>query len=237
MHRYVIIFTIAIIAQINGQLSFRSDPYTNSFTIQTPSSQQTFTRYFGQQHGNLLETAESRQQPQQQQLAPQANFGYNYQQPGVAAASNLQQQQYAQQLLLQQQAQQQAQQQPYYNQQQLQAQQAPGLTAQDFSAYFQTQQQQILEAQQIQQQAQQQAQQPQPQHQYVAPLQQQQQYSAPQQQYSAPQQQQSYEPQTAATQNYQQQAQAAPSSLGVSYSPSNEVSNVKFTSSGLNYNF
>lgn len=64
-----IILTIVVCTMVaSGQLTYKTDQFTNSFSVKTPSSQQTFTRYFGGsggQSGNLFETAETRQQQQQ----------------------------------------------------------------------------------------------------------------------------------------------------------------------------
>lgn len=49
-----------------AQLTFQTDPYRNTFTLKTPSLQQTFTRYYGgQQQVNGLPTRLHQQQQQQ----------------------------------------------------------------------------------------------------------------------------------------------------------------------------
>lgn len=58
-----------------AQLTFQTDPYRNTFTLKTPSLQQTFTRYYGgQQQVNGLPTVGKNvrlyQQQQQQQEQP-----------------------------------------------------------------------------------------------------------------------------------------------------------------------
>lgn len=60
----------------SAQLTFQTDPYRNTFTLKTPSLQQTFTRYYGgQQQVNGLPTVGRLQQQslnvqQQQQEQP-----------------------------------------------------------------------------------------------------------------------------------------------------------------------
>lgn len=56
---------IGAIASASAQLSYHLDANTNSYTLQTPNSQQTFTRYFGQPNGNGI--AASHIQPAQSQ--------------------------------------------------------------------------------------------------------------------------------------------------------------------------
>lgn len=51
-----------------AQLTFQTDPYRNTYTLKTPSLQQTFTRYYGgQQQVNGLPTVGRLHQQQQQQ--------------------------------------------------------------------------------------------------------------------------------------------------------------------------
>lgn len=223
MFKSIVFTALMVVGSINAQLAFHTDANTNSFQYQTPSSQTTFTRYFGGQAGTLLDGAEARQQ-QQVLPAPQNFAGYNYA-PAASPSAPEQFEQLAQQY-----------QQPQQNDALTQQQAQPQFTAQDIAAYFSQQQQ----AQQQQYAAPQLAQQ----QQYAAPQLQQQQYAAPQQQYAAPQLQQYGAPQQysqlelqqAGSQQVAQTAQA-PQTLGIQFSPSNEVSNVKFSSGGLNYNF
>lgn len=60
-----------------AQLTFQTDPYRNTFTLKTPSLQQTFTRYYGgQQQVTGLPTRLHQQQSlnvQQQQQQEQAH--------------------------------------------------------------------------------------------------------------------------------------------------------------------
>lgn len=52
-----------------AQLTFQTDPYRNTFTLKTPSLQQTFTRYYGgQQQVNGLPTVGRLHHQQQQSL-------------------------------------------------------------------------------------------------------------------------------------------------------------------------
>lgn len=61
---------------VSAQLSYHLDANTNSYTLQTPNSQQSFTRYFNGQPGAVngikatrahpIQAAQSQQQPQQQ---------------------------------------------------------------------------------------------------------------------------------------------------------------------------
>lgn len=58
---------IGAIAFASAQLTYHLDGNTNSYTLQTPNSQQTFTRYFGQGNGNgnaagPIQAAQSQQQ-------------------------------------------------------------------------------------------------------------------------------------------------------------------------------
>lgn len=53
---------IGAIASASAQLSYHLDANTNSYTLQTPNSQQTFTRYFGQANGNGIAASQSQQQ-------------------------------------------------------------------------------------------------------------------------------------------------------------------------------
>lgn len=65
---FAALVVIGAIASVTAQLSYHSDANTNSYTLQTPNSQQTFTRYYGQQQsGNgiaagQLQGAQSQQQ-------------------------------------------------------------------------------------------------------------------------------------------------------------------------------
>ncbi|TDG40945.1 hypothetical protein AWZ03_012628 [Drosophila navojoa] len=55
----------------HAQLSFHTDANTNSFTLKTPSLQQSFTRYYGsakQQEQPQAALQQQQQQQQQQQL-------------------------------------------------------------------------------------------------------------------------------------------------------------------------
>lgn len=61
------------ISLASAQLTYHLDANTNSYTLQTPNSQQTFTQHFGRNNaGNQgaavhqLQTAQSQSQPQQQ---------------------------------------------------------------------------------------------------------------------------------------------------------------------------
>lgn len=211
----------------SAQLVYHNDANTNSFTFSTPNAQQSFVRYFngGGQGGPSAAALQSQQQPQPQPqpaLPIQQNEIYQsrpagaqqyYQDPSLQSYALLQQQARQQQqlaLLQQQQALQQQQRAQYDPQQQS-----------NLAVYYQQQQQQqqaqlrqerLAAAQQQQQLLQQQAQ---------------------QQQYLREQEQ----PQAAQEQYQPQQQLPAKNLLGVNYSPSNEVSHVKYTSSGLNYNF
>lgn len=67
---------LCISSLVSAQLSYHLDANTNSYTLQTPNSQQSFTRYFNGQPGAVnsikatrahpIQTAQSQQQPQQQ---------------------------------------------------------------------------------------------------------------------------------------------------------------------------
>ncbi|XP_053678182.1 probable basic-leucine zipper transcription factor Q [Anopheles nili] len=252
----VLVALLALAGGTLGQLSFHNDPSQNSFSIKLPAFQQTFTRYFGNQpHGALL---------QQQQQLPNTLMQPSLIGSQAQAYQQRQQQQQQQPLYYQQQAQQQPQpdslnryvaqfpDQPHYTvqenyinpnirlrqqqqrllQQQMQqlnnyqglgAQPAP--TAQDASVYSAGNQ-------------------PQPQSQYEytqqptgaeADLGQEQ-----------PVKGQQYQPVDGQRGHFQQQqhqgnsatdASTAAKLIGVAFSPSNEVSQVKFSSAGLKYNF
>lgn len=47
-----------------GQLIINSDQFHNSYSVQTPHMQQTFTRYYGNQPGGLQAARQTVQQPQ-----------------------------------------------------------------------------------------------------------------------------------------------------------------------------
>ncbi|XP_053668820.1 uncharacterized protein LOC128719219 [Anopheles marshallii] len=244
-----------------AQLSFHNDPTQNSFSIKLPAFQQSFTRYFGNQpQGALLQ-----QQPQQLQqqipstlthpslIGSQAQAYQQQQQPLYYQQPATQQQpqpeslnryvaQFPDQphytvqenyinpnirLRLQQQRLLQQQQQP---QQQYTAPQTnkyqgftgptfaqPVPTAQDAGAYATTNQQQQPQYEYVQQPTGADAQQDQPQYQPAAgPF---------------------------GVRGHQQQpgsegdVSTGAKLIGVAYSPSNEVSQVKFSSGGLKYNF
>lgn len=77
-------------ASTNGQLAYHTDANTNSFTLKTPGLQQSFTRYFGGQGGNLQQ---QQQQQLQQQAQPQPQQYQQPQQVQVRSCCCLQQQQ------------------------------------------------------------------------------------------------------------------------------------------------
>lgn len=63
---FLVLFSMA-----SAQLTYHLDANTNSYTVQTPNSQQTFTQHFnrkveGQIQPNQLQAAHSQPQPQQQ---------------------------------------------------------------------------------------------------------------------------------------------------------------------------
>nr|XP_029711286.1 putative uncharacterized protein DDB_G0271606 [Aedes albopictus] len=252
-----------------AQLSFRNDPSQNSFQIQTPGFQQSFTRYFNGQQGSLFAAQQQQQQQQPQQSQPQyaplpQTYHGNYYGQQQQAQQLQQQQPYSRftsqfgaaqtgaepqyttvqdnyinpniRLAIQQQRlqqQQQLQQQQYQPQQPQQQQQY--YSQEDIAAYLQSQQ--VAQAQYYPQQPQQPQANPQSQYEYIQQQQQALQQQQQQQQYDASQQQQQQQQQqqdpSAAT-----DAQATHNKLiGVAFSPSNEVSQVKFNGNGLKYNF
>nr|XP_029708052.1 GATA zinc finger domain-containing protein 10-like [Aedes albopictus] len=256
--RFVIaVLLLATVA--SAQLSFRNDPSQNSFQIQTPGFQQSFTRYFNGQQGSLF-AAQQQQQPQQSQPQyaplPQTYHGNYYgqqqqlqqQQPysrftsQFGAAQTGAEPQYTTvqdnyinpniRLAIQQQRLQQQQQQQQY-QPQAQQQQQQYYSQEDIAAYLQSQQ--VAQAQYYPQQPQQPQANPQSQYEYIQQQQQQAlQQQQQQQQYDASQQQQQQQQDPSAATD----AQATHNKLiGVAFSPSNEVSQVKFNGNGLKYNF
>lgn len=60
-----VITLVVLLIGADAQLSFRTDPQSNSFTVQTPSFQQTFSRFYGtnqgQSVGGTLEAAQTQQ--------------------------------------------------------------------------------------------------------------------------------------------------------------------------------
>ncbi|XP_049279233.1 adenylate cyclase, terminal-differentiation specific [Anopheles funestus] len=242
-----------------AQLSFHNDPSQNSFSIKLPAFQQSFTRYFGNQpQGALLQ-----QQQQQQQQPLQQQIPSTLTHPSLigSQAQAYQQQQQQQQPLYYQQpaAHQQSQQeglnryvaqfpdQPHYTVQEnyinpnirLRLQQQRLLQQQQQTNNYQGFTQSIPTGQDASAYATPNSQQQQPQYEYV------QQTSGG----SDAQQDQTVQPQyqPAAGQfgvrGHQQQPGSEGDSsttaklIGVAYSPSNEVSQVKFSSAGLKYNF
>ncbi|XP_050071901.1 putative mediator of RNA polymerase II transcription subunit 26 [Anopheles maculipalpis] len=262
----VTVLLIVLSSATNAQLSFHNDPSQNSFSIKLPAFQQSFTRYFGNQpQGALLQ--QQLQQPQQLQqqipstlthpslIGSQAQAYQQQQQQPLYYSQQPQQQSQSDALnryvaqfpdqphytvqenyinpnirlrLQQQRLQQQQQQQQYHPSQANQYQGFTGSfgtpaqtvpTAQDASAYTNQQQQ--------------------PQYEYV-----QQTTGAEGQQELLAQPQ--YQPATGqfgvrGTQQQQTgnegEAATAAKLIGVAFSPSNEVSQVKFSSGGLKYNF
>lgn len=80
---------LCISSLVSAQLSYHLDANTNSYTLQTPNSQQSFTRYFNGQPGAVngikatrahpIQAAQSQQQPQQQVIFQRISlffFGY-----------------------------------------------------------------------------------------------------------------------------------------------------------------
>ncbi|XP_058127092.1 putative cyclin-dependent serine/threonine-protein kinase DDB_G0272797/DDB_G0274007 [Anopheles ziemanni] len=241
-----------------GQLSFHNDPSQNSFSIKLPAFQQTFTRYFGNQpQGALLQQQQQQQQQQpfqaqyQQQQQLQQNAAQTYQlqqrqqqqpdginryvaqfpeQPHYTVQENYInpnirqriQQQRLQQQQQQQQFPQQVQPQQYYPQQTNYQgfPFGPAQAAQDPAGYSAGNQQ--------------------PQYEYI-----QQPTGAEAGNQAGLQEQQQQQQQGVGVQYQRGQAPAsgeadpaAPNKLiGVAFSPSNEVSQVKFSSNGLKYNF
>lgn len=250
----IIVVALAISAQ--AQLTILQEPNMNHFALQTPSLKQSFTRYYGgnRNSGNsaaLIQAGSTFAQQQQQQAQPQV-----YSQPTIqpqlagptptqAAFQGLQGQFFGRNTL-----------DPYYQQQQ-QAQ---------FNQQYQNQEQVNQQQQAQQQQAQPQFYNTQQYYPGSNPLEASQQLNQPQfsfgpqdinafyqQQFQAQQDQlRQVQPQQFPSQavdnqdpfaRQQQQPQAAAEpqaqqpNTRLSYSPSNEVSNVKFSSQGLNYNF
>jgi len=214
--------TIAVYIYLtSAQLSYHNDANTNSYTLNTPNSQQSFVRYYGG-NGNSHAGGLRQLQPQQHaplQAAPLSQNEIYQSRPGVA--QNYYQQEQPQTLqqsypyaLLQQQ------------QQQQQQQQLLSQNEADSSSSAQAQSDLAVYYQQIQQQQEQQR-----------LVQQQQQYSNLQLQ--QPQQVLSSPKASHLSEQYQQAEQPSNTNavLGVAFSPSNEVSQVKYSSAGLNYNF
>nr|XP_040237752.2 ras-interacting protein RIP3 isoform X1 [Anopheles coluzzii] len=253
---------LALVAAAAGQLSFHNDPSQNSFSIKLPSFQQSFTRYFGNQpQGALLQ---QQQQQQQQQQIP-STLSHPSLIGTQAQAYQQQQQQQQQPIYYQPQAQQQPQHESL-NRYVAQFPDQPHYTVQENyinpNIRMRLQQQRLLQQQQQQQQQQYAAPQPnkyatftsfgaQPTAPdatvYAGNNQQQPQYEYVQQTGEGQQEQTQYQQQQP---SYSVRGQQAPQPgtetdastnaaklIGVAFSPSNEVSQVKFSSAGLKYNF
>lgn len=73
---------------VSAQLSYHLDANTNSYTVQTPNSQQSFTRYFNGQAGAVngikatrahpIQAAQSQQQPQQQVIFQRIFYSFSF---------------------------------------------------------------------------------------------------------------------------------------------------------------
>ncbi|XP_037029684.1 putative cyclin-dependent serine/threonine-protein kinase DDB_G0272797/DDB_G0274007 isoform X1 [Bradysia coprophila] len=214
------------------QLTFQTDPYRNTFTLKTPSLQQTFTRYYGgqQQVNGLPTVGRLHHQQQQQSLNVQQQ---QYEQPHQFASA----QQYADAYTVPQ----------NFLSDTIQQTQPYQLSLPQRSEYtspsslqqpqnYQQQQVYLSNDQQLQQQNYfQQLQSVQPL--FFASRQQEQQQQAA----TAQSQLDSFSSTAVTTPQQQQQPQLQSQEnnlLGVAFSPSDQVSHVKFSNGeGLKYNF
>lgn len=225
------------ISMVSAQLTYHLDANTNSYTLQTPNSQQTFTQHFNTRSGaansNQIQAAQS--QPQQQIFSTSPQQFASNQNNDQEEINNY----FRQQLELQQQ-QRQSEQNQYttyqasQQQQQQQPQQQQRQSSQDLGIYLQQIQQAQLQQQQQQQQLQEQQQQ---QQEAEYPTQQPFAYQQPSAGFNdnrGAAQFAQFQPQTV---KYQQQQAATNNLLGTHFSPSNEVSHVKFSSGDSSYNF
>ncbi|XP_050099212.1 serum response factor homolog A-like [Anopheles aquasalis] len=242
----MVVAALAIIGTSHAQLAFHNDPSQNSFSIKLPAFQQTFTRYFGNQpHGALLQQQQQQQELHQQQRLQQKPYTSTLQQQ-----SNLYQAQPHQQ-------QQQEHQPESFNRLVAQFPNQPHYSVQENYINPNI----LLRSQQQRYQQQQQQYQPEPQYQgypvqpsgpaaqeagSYATTNHQPQYEYIQQQQQAQQQQliqqQQLQEQNHGLQRTPAQPDQQPGMLGdklvsTAYSPSNEVSQVQFSSGSLKYNF